>query len=105
MPRIPTRYMPHRITIEPYLGDGATGPLYGPGVVVRCLVEQQTRMTRVGEDRQVVSTTIAFCPLATVCTTQSRVTLADGRRPEVVAVLRRDGGGLPTPDHLEIQLS
>lgn len=104
MSRLTRRVMRHSITIEPYLGDGAVGPIYGAPTAVRCFLDQQTRMVRAGDGRQVTSTSTAYCPLDTVCTSESRITLPDGRKPVVIAVLRRDGGGLPTPDHLEIQL-
>lgn len=105
MGRLPGRVMRHTITVEPYLGDGAYGPLYGPPASVRCFLDEQTRMVRSPDGRQVTSTSTAYCPLATVCPTESRITLADGRKPLIIAVLRRDGGGLPTPDHTEIQMA
>lgn len=104
MSRLPRRAMRRRITVEPYLGDGAVGPLYGPQVTVRCFLDEQTRMVRGRDGRQVTSTGTAYCALETVCPAESRITLADGRRPIIINVLRRDGGGLPTPDHLEIQM-
>ncbi|WP_158070560.1 hypothetical protein [Streptomyces luteocolor] len=39
-----------------------------------------------------------------VCPAHSRVTLTSGRVTTVVAAYKRGGGGLPTPDHLEVQL-
>lgn len=102
--RFPTRFMRHTITIEPYLGDTSMGPSYGPPVTSRCFLDAKTRVVRSPSGREVTSTSTAYCPLATVCPAESRVTLPDGRTPLVIAALRRDGGGLPTPDHLEVQL-
>lgn len=104
MGSLPRRVFRHRIAIEPYLGDGGTGPLYGPPVSARCFLDAKVRMVRSMAGREVTSTSTAYCPLATVCPAESRVTLPDGRTALVIAALRRDGGGLPTPDHLEVQM-
>lgn len=98
------RTLRHTITIEPYLGDGGTGPLYGPPATTKCFLDAKVRMVRSMAGREVTSTSTAYCPLATVCPAESRVTLPDGRIALVIAALRRDGGGLPTPDHLEVQM-
>lgn len=104
MGAFPGRFFGLRITVEPYLGDAGTGPLYGPAVVVRCFLDAKVRMVRTLSGREVTSTSTAYCPLATMCPAESRVTLPDGRTALVIAALRRDGGGLPTPDHLEVQM-
>lgn len=104
MGHFPKRFMRHHITIEPYLGDTSHGPSYGPGVSVQCFLDAKTRMVRSPTGREVTSTSTAYCPLATVCPAESRVTLPSGARTIVIAALRRDGGGLPTPDHLEVQV-
>lgn len=104
MGALPGRFLRHAITVEPYQGDGGTGPLYGPPVSVRCFLDAKTRMVRSVAGREVTSTSTAYCPLATACPAESRVTLPDGRTALVIAALRRDGAGLPTPDHLEVQM-
>ncbi|PBC80113.1 hypothetical protein BX265_4949 [Streptomyces sp. TLI_235] len=106
MAALPAALMRHRITVEPYLGSSAYGPKYGPEVTgVRCFLEERTRLVRAPGGEEVVSSSTAYAPLATVCPARSRVTLPDGRTTTVIAALRHDGGGLPTPDHLEIQLT
>ncbi|MEU2563216.1 hypothetical protein ABZ626_28335 [Streptomyces longispororuber] len=50
-----------------------------------------------------LSSTVYALPDAR-CPARSRVTLPDGRQTTAIAALTRDGGGLPTPDHLEVQL-
>jgi hypothetical protein len=102
---LPAWLMVHQITVEPYTGNSAYGPLYGPAVAVRCFLDQQTRMVRNPAGDDVTSTSTAYCPLATVAPAKSRVTLPDGRQTTVIAALRRDGGTLPTPNHLELQLT
>ncbi|MER5769554.1 hypothetical protein [Streptomyces sp. NPDC001985] len=94
----------HTVVVEPYVGSGPTGPVYGPPITVRCLVDDQTRLVRSATGDQVTSTSTLYARLETVCPAKSRVTLLSGRRTVVIAALRRDGGGLPTPDHLEVQL-
>ena len=97
-------YLRHRITIEPYLGDSSKGPLYGPPRQVRCFVDEQTRAVRTPGGEDVTSSSTAYAAPGTVVPALSRVTLPSGRQTTVIAVLPRDGGGLPTPDHVEIQL-
>jgi hypothetical protein len=98
--------MRHRVSVEPYLGDSAYGPKYGPLVAgVRCFLDQQTRLVRAKDGREVTSSSTFYAALATVAPPGSRVTLPDGRQTTVIAALRRDGAGLGTPDHLEVQLT
>ncbi|MFF1790751.1 hypothetical protein ACFVX9_30340 [Kitasatospora sp. NPDC058243] len=106
MSRIPGWLLRHRITILPYLGDSAYGPKYGPPQPgVRCLLDDQTRLVRAADGREVTSTSTAYCLPGTTCPAGSRVTLPSGRQTTVIAALARDGGGLPTPDHVEVQLT
>lgn len=101
---LPAAAFQHDVTIEPYLGPSAYGPRYGGAAVVRGFVEQQTRMVRATDGTQVSSTSTVLCPLDTDAPAQSRVTLPGGRVTSVIAALRRDGGKLPVPSHLELQL-
>lgn len=104
MVSIPGWLLRHRVVVEPYAGPSAYGPKYGPGVTVRGFLDQKTREVRDSAGEVVVSSSTVYCPLATVAPPQSRVTLPDGRTTRVIAALRRDGAGLATPDHLELQL-
>ncbi|MFD8970543.1 hypothetical protein ACFV0C_37075 [Streptomyces sp. NPDC059568] len=105
MARIPSRYLRHRITIEPYAGRSGTGPVYGPPVPdVRCLLDEQTRLVRTPTGDQVTSTSTAYCLPGTVAPPLSLVTLPDGQTTKVIQAKPRDGGGLGTPDHVEIQM-
>jgi hypothetical protein len=101
---IPRFLMRHEITIEPYLGSTSTGPRYGPATTVRCLVDEQTRGVRSPAGEQVTSTSTAYADPGTQAPQFSRVTLPSGRVTTVIQTKARDGGGLPTPDHVEIQL-
>jgi hypothetical protein len=105
MPTIPPGLLRHRITIEPYLGASAVGPVYGPAVPnIRAFVDEEIHEVRSATGQQVVSSSTVICRLTEDVPPESRVTLADGRQTSVIIARRLDGGGLPTPDHLEIHL-
>lgn len=101
----------HTIAVEPYLGQtGAGAELFGPAVTVPCFVDEKVRRVRtpsadtsVGDE--VLSEATAYAALATVAPAGSRVTLPTGRRAFVLQALRRDGGSLPVPSHLEIVIT
>ncbi|MGW1679390.1 hypothetical protein [Saccharopolyspora sp. NPDC002376] len=90
------------VTIEPYEGTGAYGPVYGPAVQVRAVVDAARRLVRNAEGAEVVSETTLYVPLSTVAPAGSRVTLANGTRSTVIDAKTRDGGRLPVPSHLEV---
>ncbi|MFD5002222.1 hypothetical protein ACFWMV_04870 [Streptomyces mutabilis] len=104
MSRIPGWLLRHHITIEAYKGDSSTGPIYGPPQQVRAFVDEQTRAVVSAGGEQVTSSSTAYTAPGTTVPPLSRVTLPSGRTTTVIACLPRDGGGLPTPDHVEIQL-
>ncbi|GAQ52063.1 hypothetical protein [Streptomyces acidiscabies] len=101
---IPRWLMRHEVTIAPYLGDTSKGPKYGPGVPVRCFVDEQTRGVRSPAGEQVTSTSTVYADPGTTAPQFSLVTLPSGRTTKVIQTKDRNGGGLPTPDHVEIQL-
>jgi hypothetical protein len=109
MGAIPAYLLRHTIVIEPYVGMGATGPLYDPPVTVQCFNEDRRRHIRSGGatgstgSNQVIASTTSYCPPGTVAPVQSRVTV-NGRITTVLQALTHDGGGLPTPDHVELLL-
>lgn len=104
MGAIPGWLLQHTVTIEAYDGAGPDGPTYDAAVSVRCFLDEQTRMVRATDGTQVTSSSTAYCRLDATAPALSRVTLPDGRVTSVIAALRRDGGALPVPSHLEIQL-
>lgn len=102
---IPRFLMRHQVTVEPYLGDTSKGPRYGtPVVVSHCFVDEQTRGVRTAEGEQVTSTTTVYADPGTTAPQFSRVTLPSGRITKVIQTKDRASNGLPTPDHVEIQL-
>lgn len=94
----------HKVTVEPYLGQSAAGPRYGPAVTVRCFVDDTRRLVRDAAGVQVVSESTVYCQLGVTAPPKSRVNVF-GREAFVITAKRRDGGGLPTPDHLELALT
>jgi hypothetical protein len=68
---------------------------------VRCLVDDERRLVRDAQGAETVSDTTIFFPPGTHCPEGSRVT-TNGRVTTVIASYARDGGGLPTPDHVEV---
>ena len=104
MSAIPGWMLRHQITVEAYQGDSAYGPQYADPVTVACFLEEKTRLIRAKDGREVVSSSAAYCPIGTTAPAGSQVTLPDGRTTTVLAALQHDARGLPTPDHLELQL-
>ncbi len=104
---IPGFLMVHTITIEPYQGEGGSGPVYGAPVSVRCFREDSRKLVRNQLGEQVVSESQAYCPPGTVAPPKSRVTIngTNSRTAFVIQAKDRDGGGLPTPDHVEVVLT
>lgn len=102
--RLPDFVLRHEVVVEPYLGSSSVGPRYGAPTTVRCFVDGKTRSVRDKTGREVVSSSTFYARPGLVCPAESRVTLPTGRKTTVIAVLNRDGGGMPTPDHVEVQL-
>ncbi|HZM83828.1 MAG TPA: hypothetical protein VFC19_49550 [Candidatus Limnocylindrales bacterium] len=103
MAAIPTWLLRHPAIIEPYQGNSPSGPVYGLPVHIRCFAEDQRRLVRDDQGTEIISETTLYCPLSTVAPAESRVTVA-GRVSTVIVARRRDGAGLPTPDHLEVSV-
>jgi len=91
----------HEATIEPFEGEGAYGPIFGEAVTARCMVDDERRLVRDAQGAETVSDTTIFFPPGTRCPEGSRVTV-NGRVTTVITSFSRDGGGLPTPDHVEV---
>ncbi|MEV4245230.1 hypothetical protein AB0J63_17665 [Streptosporangium canum] len=103
MGALPAWLLVHQVLVEPFEGEGPFGPEYGEAVTVRCFVDEKRRLVRNAEGSEVVSETTVYMPLDTTCPTGSRVT-ANSRTTTAITSSRRDGGGLPVPDHLEVAL-
>lgn len=104
MGALPGWLLVHQVFVEPFEGEGPFGPEYGSQVPVRCFLDESRRYVRDATGTQVIAEATFHAPLATVCPPGSRVTLPSGRQTTAITSARRDGGGLPTPDHLEVTL-
>lgn len=121
---IPDYLLVHTIVIEPFRGNSTHGPEYGAENVYPCFVDDTTTMQLSKEGEEVVSSSRVFMKLGNNVPLESRAipvfmgylqyqALNDEQKTEqkrisrqslVLDVKRRDGGGLPTPDHLELML-
>jgi hypothetical protein len=100
---IPDFLLQHEIEIEPYLGvTGSGADSFGAAVDVPCFVDEKVRRVIAPTGEETVSDATAYAVLDTAAPAGSRVTLPSGRVGRVIAALRRDGGDLPVPSHLEI---
>lgn len=102
---LPSFLLGHTVVVEAFTGTGAYGPNFGPPASVRCFLDQQTRTVRAPSGQEVTSPATFYARPGLVCPPESRVTLPDGRVARVIARLERSGGGMPTPDHVEVQLT
>ncbi|MEV7011546.1 hypothetical protein [Streptosporangium sp. NPDC051022] len=103
MGAIPDWLLRHQVLVEPFTGEGPYGPELGEQTLIRCFIDHKRRLVRNAEGAEVVSETTVIMPLDTVCPAGSRVIIGD-RASTVITSARRDGGGLPVPDHLEVVL-
>lgn len=101
MADVPAFLLGHRCTIEPYLDWG----VYGPPQTLRCFIGQNLASAGPTGTERVAQITIVASKLdAGRVPAGSRITLTDGRKGYAAAVVLHDGGGLPTPDHIEIAM-
>jgi hypothetical protein len=103
--QLPAFLLRHRITVEPYLG---TWGHYGPPVAgIRVAIGEKlgTAATQAGVVRYATATIVGRPDVHPLVPEGSLITLPDGRKGYAQAVALHVGGGLPTPDHVEIGLS
>ncbi|OAR21906.1 hypothetical protein A8W25_28120 [Streptomyces sp. ERV7] len=103
MNRVPAWLLRHRITIQPYQGDGAYGPVYGPPIAgVPALVAETVRTVRNPQGREVISTAQIIAAPDLHCPAESRITLPDGRTTRVISVAHHTAPGLSVPQSTEV---
>ena len=98
----------HTVTVEPYLGPGPTGDLYGPAVACAGLLDDGVFREDTPDGETLVQRSVFYADLedAANFAAESRVTLPSGRKSKVVRTRTREGGGLFSPvAHLEVTLS
>lgn len=112
MAEIPTRYLVHTVTVEPYTGSGAYGPQYGAPVVRACMVDEKRKLVRAsngsgqGDGDEIVSEATIYLRRAYLADfpPETRVTLPTGRVSTVITTADRSDGDLGTWQHLEVSL-
>lgn len=99
---VPLALLPHRISAEPYLGDGSEGPTFGPPVSnIPARVEGRIDVTADGQHTGSVKV-YARLDRAHLLADGSRVTLPGGGIGRVQAFARHDDGGLGAWGHIEV---
>ncbi|MGW7197223.1 hypothetical protein [Streptomyces chryseus] len=100
---VPGWLLRHRVTVEPYEGDSAYGPAYGPPVPnVPALVSESVRTVRNKEGREVTSTALLVTAPDLHCPPESRITLPSGRVTKALHIARHTAPGLPVPQSAEV---
>lgn len=102
----------HDIVIRRYTGATSYGPGYDDPVTVQGWVRDGTKLIAGPNGEQLMSSAqVALPPSTDYVPVESEVTLptqfaAPGqtRTTRVISSSRADGGGLPTPDHLQLIL-
>lgn len=100
--RVPDALLRHRVTIAPYIGDSAYGPMYGPEQTVRALVAASVRQVRAADGRETISTAQMITAPGLNCPPGSRVTLPGGRVTTALSTADHSAPGLPVPACTEV---
>ena len=98
----------HTVSIERYTGSGAYGDTFADAANVDGLVDDGQKIIAGVNGQAISSTATVYLPIDTAdVPVKSKVTLPaefGGRECQVIAVARHDGGGLPLPECLEVNL-
>lgn len=86
MVKIPSALLRDRLTIAPYKGAGAYGPMYDAPITVKARVEGRRRTVNRGDGSTVISSATAFVRPDVSVLPESKATW-DGRDFEVLDVL------------------
>ncbi|MFF4751826.1 hypothetical protein [Streptomyces sp. NPDC001270] len=102
MTALPAWLLRHTITVEPYRGSGAYGPVYGEPAAASALVAETVKQVRDPTGAVVVSTAQIYAGPDLVCPVGSRVTLPHGRVTRVLTIASHTAPGLPVPESTEV---
>lgn len=107
MAEIPTLYLVHQVTVEPYTGTGAYGDVYDTPRTRACLVDEKRQLARNSDGDEVISEATLYLRRAHVpdFAPGSLVTLPTGRTATVITAADRSDGGLGAWQHLEVTVS
>ena len=102
---LPARKRTHTITVEPFTGSGAHGPVFGAAVPVTGYLERATQLVRASDGTEVVSSSTFYCDLEENLPAESRVTLPGGETTSVLTIAKYDTAGRSRLDHQEVSLA
>lgn len=110
MADIPLAYLTQTASVRTFQGSSGKGEqLYGAAATFACLVEHSRRRVRSSTTGQeVISSSTLRCRRSVTAAAfrpGSLVTMPSGDVAEVIDCKDWTGGGLPTPDHLEVILA
>lgn len=103
---LPDHLLRHTVTVQPYLGSGPSGALYGAAVPYRAYVQDKRQLVRNAAGDEVVSETTVYVgdPGANI-PAKSKLTLPSSRTATVITANRREGAVHALRDHLEVTLT
>lgn len=104
MGSIPGFLLVHTVVTRRYLGAGPAGAVLAAPDTITCMVEDARRLVRDDNGREVVSETTIYHQLSDAEIPAESEVDVNGRTTTVIKARRCDGGGLPTPDHWEVNL-
>lgn len=102
MTALPAWLLPHRVSVEPYLGTSAYGPRFGEPVEVAAMAAESIKRVRNATGAEVVSTAQVITAAGLDCPTGSRITLPTGRTTTAITVAHHTAPGLPVPESTEV---
>jgi hypothetical protein len=103
---LPDRLLRHLISVQPYLGAGPSGAVYGEAFTRRAYVEDKRQLVRDAAGDEVISeTTVYTNPGPQEIPPKSKVTVPSGRTSLVITANRREGAMHGHRDHLEVTLT
>lgn len=102
--RVPAYLFRHAVSVEPFVGEGSTGPEYGAAVTVRGLWEAKRRLVGMSEGTETVASATFYTDLDSPLGVDDKVTF-DGLEYRVVEVRTKDSTYPTNPPHLEVLLA
>jgi len=98
----------HPVRVQRYTGESAFGAQYDAPATVTGLVDDGQRIVAGPKGQEITSSATVLLPIETpIVPVQSKVTLPvefGERTGIVVAISRRDAGGIPLPEFWEVSL-